>query len=238
MPHLPWATLLPWIVVGSLGGALGMAELISRYRDAPIVALRTWPAIVYMAINVGASLGAFGLANIFHWKINLGDANDMAAGQWTLVIVCGLSAMALFRSSLFVRRIGDRDIGVGPSSFLQVFLNAADAEVDRSRAVRRADAVSRIMQDIDYAKAFDALPPYCLALMQNLSDDMQRDLRKALELLDKEPMAPDLKTRVLGLELVNVVGIPVLEQAVKSLGNKIQTPRASAPAPPAGSKKP
>jgi hypothetical protein len=225
MPQFPWATLAPWIVVGMLGGALGMAELISRYRDAPTVALRTWPAIVYMAINVGASVGAYGLANVFHWKINLGaDANDLVAGRWTLVLVCGLSAMALFRSSLFVRRIGDRDIGVGPSSFLQVFLNAADAEVDRSRAVLRADAVSRITQNVDYAKAFDALPPYCIALMQNLSDDMQRDLRKALELLDKEPMTAELKTRVLGLELVNVVGIPVLEQAVKSLGDKIRVP--------------
>ena len=130
--------------------------------------------------------------------------------------------MALFRSSLFVRRIGDRDIGVGPSSFLQVFLNATDAEVDRRRAVVRAASISRVVQDIDYRKAFDALPPYCLALMQNLSDDSQRDLRKALELLDKEPMSPDLKLRVLALELLNVVGIAVLEQAIQSLGDKIK----------------
>jgi hypothetical protein len=124
---------------------------------------------------------------------------------------------------LFVRRIGDRDVGVGPSSFLQIFLSAADAEVDRQRAVVRASAVSRIMQDIEYRKAFEALPPYCIALMQNLSDDAQRDLRRALELLDKDPMDPDLKTRVLGLELVNVVGVSVLEQAVSSLGDKIRS---------------
>jgi hypothetical protein len=141
-----------------------------------------------------------------------------------LVLVCGLSAMALFRSSLFIRRIGDRDVGVGPSSFLQVFLTAADAEVDRRRAISRATAVSEIVQNVDYAKAFAALPPYCLALMQNLSDDAQRDLRKALELLDKDPMPAELKIRVLGLELVNVVGVPVLEQAVRSLGDKIRLP--------------
>lgn len=212
------------MVVGGLGGALGVAELVSRYRDAPAVALRTWPAALYIAINVTASLGAYGLAKVFGWNINLGDAKSPAAAQWTLVLVCGLGAMALFRSSLFVRRVGDRDIGVGPSSFLQVFLNAADAEVDRHRAMLRASAVSRIMQNVDYQKAFNALPPYCIALMQNLSDDMQRDLRKALELLDKDPMLPELKIRVLGLELVNVVGVPVLEQAVNSLGDKIRIP--------------
>ena len=212
-----------WIVVGLLGGALGGAELISRYRDAPTVALRSWPGVLYMVINVGASLGAYALAKVFGWNINLGDPKSATAGEWTLVLTCGLSAMALFRSSLFVRRIGDRDVGVGPSSFLQVFLVAADTEVDRQRAVVRASAVSRIMQDVDYRKAFDALPPYCIALMQNLSDDAQRDLRKALELLDKAPMAPELKTRVLGLELVNVVGVAVLEQAVNSLGEKIRS---------------
>jgi len=47
-----------------------------------------------------------------------------------------------------------------------------------------------------------------------------------LELLDRAPMPPELKIRVLGLELVNVVGVPVLEPAVHSLGDKI---RVSAP---------
>jgi hypothetical protein len=222
MSEIPWHALLTWTAVAVLGGALGIAELVSRYRDAPMVALRTWPAILYVAINLGASVSAYGLARVFGWNINLGDAKNPAAAEWTLVLVCGLSAMALFRSSLFVRRIGDRDVGVGPSSFLQVFLNATDAEVDRNLAVRRAAAVSRIMQNVDYRKAFDALPPYSIALMQNLADDAQRDLRKALELLDKDPMPPELKTRVLGLELANVVGLTVLEQAVSSLGDKIR----------------
>jgi hypothetical protein len=203
---------------------LGTAELVSRYKDAPTEAIRTWPAILYLGVNVFASTGAYALAEVFGWHLNLGDEKSTASAQWTLVLVCGLSAMALFRSSLFIRRIGDRDVGVGPSSFLQVFLTAADAEVDRRRAISRATAVSEIVQNVDYAKAFAALPPYCLALMQNLPDDAQRDLRKALELLDKDPMPAELKIRVLGLELVNVVGVPVLEQAVRSLGDKIRLP--------------
>ncbi len=221
MPDVAW---LRWIVVGLLGAALGTAELVSRYKDAPTEAIRTWPAILYLGVNVFASTGAYALAEVFGWHLNLGDEKSTASAQWTLVLVCGLSAMALFRSSLFIRRIGDRDVGVGPSSFLQVFLTAADAEVDRRRAISRATAVSEIVQNVDYAKAFAALPPYCLALMQNLPDDAQRDLRKALELLDKDPMPAELKIRVLGLELVNVVGVPVLEQAVRSLGDKIRLP--------------
>jgi hypothetical protein len=44
--------------------------------------------------------------------------------------------MAFFRTSLFVVRAGDRDVGVGPSGFLRIFLAAADRSVDRN-ALRR-----------------------------------------------------------------------------------------------------
>ena len=204
-----------------LGGALGTAELVSRYRDSPVAALRTWPAILYILINIGSSAGAYALAKVFHWSFSLGEGKDDTMREWSLVLICGLGAMALFRSSLFVRRVGERDVGVGPISFLQVFLNAADAEVDRKRAVNRATIVSRIMGNVKYEKARQVLPPFCLALMQNLSDDVQRDLARSIKLLDDDPMPIDQKTSLLGLELVNVVGVPVLREAVTSLGDKI-----------------
>ncbi len=215
--------LAPWLTVALLGGIVGTAELVSRYRDAPTGALRTKPAFFYIAINTAASLGALALAKLFGWKFNFGDPNSGASAEWSLVILCGISAMALFRSSLFIRKIGDRDIGIGPSSFLQVFLSAADAEVDRQRALYRSNKVAEIMKDVDYAKAVKVLPPYCIALMQSLPDDAQRDLVKAVELLDKADMEPELKVRTLGLELVNIFGVPVLEQAVKSLGDQLQS---------------
>ena len=142
---MDWQAGLAWAVVMLLGGAVGTAELISRYKDSPAAALRTWPAVLYILINISSWAGAFALAKVFHWTFNFGDGKDKAMQDWSLVLVCGLGAMALFRSSLFVRRIGDRDVGVGPISFLQVFLNAADADVDRNRAVDRGTIVSQIM---------------------------------------------------------------------------------------------
>lgn len=214
--------LVPWLVVAFLGGIVGTAELVSRYRDAPAGAVRTRPALFYIAINITAAVAAFALAKLFGWKFNFGDQNSASSAEWSMVILCGISAMALFRSSLFIRKVGDREIGVGPSSFLQVFLSAADAEVDRQRAIYRSNKVSEIMKDVDYAKAVKVLPPYCIALMQSLADDAQRDLGRAVELLDKADMEADLKGRTLGLELANVFGVPVLEQAVKSLSDQIR----------------
>ena len=37
------------------------------------------------------------------------------------------------------------------------------------------------MKDVDYEKAKDALPPYCLALMQNISNEDQQELGRALK---------------------------------------------------------
>jgi hypothetical protein len=95
--------------------------------------------------------------------------------------MAGVSAMAFFRTSLFVVRAGDRDVGVGPSGFLQIFLGAADRAVDRQRAAARAEAVAKVMKDVDFDKAKGALPEYCLALMQNVPEEDQQSLGPGFE---------------------------------------------------------
>jgi hypothetical protein len=45
---------LDWAAVAALGAIVGASELVSRYRDAPEAALRTWPAVCYVAINAAA----------------------------------------------------------------------------------------------------------------------------------------------------------------------------------------
>jgi hypothetical protein len=131
--------------------------------------------------------------------------------------------MAFFRTSLFVVRAGDRDVPVGPSGFLQIFLAAADRAVDRQRAAARSAAVVAAMKDVDYEKAKDALPPYCLALMQNISNEDQQELGRALKDLDAGTEEPGVKALLLGIELINVVGVDVLTTAVKSLGDEIRS---------------
>jgi hypothetical protein len=58
---------LDWAAAAVLGGAVGASELISRYKDHPGAAIKTWPAGVYIAINGTASAGALGLIHINGW---------------------------------------------------------------------------------------------------------------------------------------------------------------------------
>ena len=205
---------LDWPAVAALGGVVGASELISRYKDDPGAAIRTWPAILYIAINSGASVGALGLIHANGW---------FSGSPWTQILMAGVSAMAFFRTSLFVVRAGDRDVGVGPSGFLQIFLAAADRAVDRRRAKARSDAVAGVMKGIDFDKALEALPPFCLALMQNVSPEDQQALRRAVDALGEQGGEPSVKVLLLGIELMNVVGVDVLTMAVKSLGDQIRS---------------
>jgi hypothetical protein len=207
-------TWLDWPAVALLGGVVGASELVSRYKDHPAAAIKTWPAAFYIALNSIASIGALGLIHANGW---------FGPSHWSQILMAGVSAMAFFRTSLFVVRAGDRDVGVGPSGFLQIFLTAADRAVDRKRAAARSDAVADVMKGVDFSKAFKALPPYCVALMQNVSTEDQKVLERVLEALGKRDTDASVKSLLLGIELINVVGEDVLTTAVKSLAEQIRS---------------
>ena len=110
-------------------------------------------------------------------------------------------------------------------SFLQIFRDGADRAVDRVRAQARGDVVAALMKGISYPKAFEGLPPYCLALMQNVPDEEQTRLTRSLDVLDKDDtIGESIKVRILGLHLMNVVGPDVLAAAVASLRDEMKPP--------------
>jgi hypothetical protein len=201
-----------------LGIVVGLAELVSRYRDAPQAALYSRPALLYLALNGAASGLALALIRAYGWTFGAGAGS----ARWTQLLVAGVGAMALFRTSLFTVRAGDRDIGVGPATFLQIFRDAADRAVDRLRARARSLQVGKLMDGVDYTKASEGLIPYCLTLMQNVSDNDQQKLVQAVKLLDAEPIEAPIKARILGLLLMNVVGPDVLTAAVDGLREQLK----------------
>ncbi|MGA3044104.1 MAG: hypothetical protein ABSF54_25290 [Bryobacteraceae bacterium] len=158
--------LVDYLVAALLGALVGGTELVSRYRDAPQTALVTRPALLYVLLNLAASVIVLAFVRAFGWKFGATGPNL----RWTQVMVAGIGAMAFFRTSLFTVRAGDRDIGVGPGSFLQTLREAADREVDRVRAHARGATVAKRMQGVDFQRAVQVLVPYCLALMQNVPE--------------------------------------------------------------------
>lgn len=139
--------------------------------------------------------------------------------------VASLSALALFRSSLFTIRIGGQDVGIGPNTLLTTLLSVADRGVDRIRAKNRSTQVTSTMADVSFSKARIALPAFCLALLQNVPASEQRDLAIAVDALVASEMTDTQKTYALGLLLMNLVGPDVLSHAVTALHDEICLPR-------------
>ena len=203
-----------------IGILIGVTELVNRYRDAPGKVLFTAPACLYLAINGMASTIALLLVQTFDFDFGLGESPNLV---WIKVLASGFSAMALFRSSLFVVRVGDQDVGIGPSSLLQIVLGAVDRAVDRMRGKNRAREVARIMDGIAFTKAFPELTSLCLALMQNLPEEEQDLLARDYESLVPAEMRDEVKVFTMGLSLMTAVGPHVLQAAVDMLGNSVKS---------------
>ncbi len=217
---------LEWVAAGLFGALIGAGEIISQFRDEPDDALRTVPALGYMLFNALASLFALAIIRVFGWT--MGVQNPAMAG-WAQVVVAGFGAMALLRASIFNVRDGEKVITIGPSRFLEIVLASVKDSVDRKRAEQRGVAVSDIMQNVDFEKAWVALPAYCFGLLQNLPQEEQDKFGKKIALLSNAPMSGRVKSLLLGLSLMNLVGEKVLATAVRNLDEEIR-PISSPPA--------
>lgn len=208
------------IVVLAFGALVAVGELVSRYRDHPSNTLLIPSSMFYIGVNAIAAVAALALIHGFGWTFG----QSGSAAEITQVLVAGFGSAGLFRSSLFNVRVGSTDVGIGPSAVLDSILAAADRATDRELATARSSAVESILTGsppIDPQKAIVQLPPYCLALMQNLSSTDQETLGSATAKLAAQLIPPDEKLRILVLLLINAVGVEVVTRAVEQLRPEI-----------------
>ncbi len=78
------------------------------------------------------------------------------------------------------------------------------------------------MSGVSFDRAAEALPSYCLALMQNATKEEERALANQVKFLRVAAMEDRARGLAPGLALMNVVGIDVLEAAIRGLGGEIR----------------
>jgi len=203
-----------YLAVFSLGVAVGLAEILSRYREAPLRAAKTRPGLSYVALNGLVSLVALWIFGIFDISFNLTDPTRLAVAR---VVVAGFGALTFFRSS-FTFRTSDNAVSIGPGETLDAFFVALDLEISRSLAAEKATFAVKTMADLDYAEADEALPMLCIQLLRgSLSDEDQSQLGEDAASLAQIQISPGIKKAILGVMLLNAVGKGVLGAAAKSL---------------------
>lgn len=209
--------LLDYILVGLIGGIVGTAELTSRYGNLRQI-FGVGASWAYVTLNVGAGILVYGLTS----GVDLPVSNEYMNEHVARIMLSGTSAMFLLRSSFGSFKIGGNVVELGPTAFLQVFLNEADRAYDRRRSEQDLKQISKIMEGVNFKKVKYDLPTACLAMMKNVSLEEQQKLKQEVNQIDTEKIHENTKSLVLGLILAGLTGAELLREAVGSMGDRIK----------------
>jgi len=212
-----WAAIVAAVV--------SLAELATRYKDDPWLAVCSGPAVLYTCINAGLAACCVGL--LLHYDPNAfadvnASAQDKAAGNAydaiKVVLMCGLGSLALLCASVFKARVHDTDVSVGPAIVIEQILKVVDRAIDRKLAEQRANIVAEFVPKVDFASQGMALCSVSLALLQNHTADEKAKIEAVYEEL-KANDDIDARTRstILILAVLDSLGKKALGQAVKTI---------------------
>jgi hypothetical protein len=215
------------LIVALLAGFVGLAELVGRYRSDPRYALtQSAAAWIYIAVNAAAGVGALLLITAFDWKFGQTEHVDL----WR-ILIAGFGAIAFFRSSLFVARVGGSSVGVGPSLVLGALLDACDRDVDRKSALAMSSSFRPdLLRGLDPDRVMFSLPVLCLALMQNFPAADQAQLGAELAgIRNDENLDPEAKMRAVMIQLSKALGSPLVLNVLANARTIFEPRPASAP---------
>lgn len=213
-----------YAITGAIAGLVGLAEILARYKSDPLYSLKQPPAWVYVIVNAGAGVLALVLVRAFGWTF--GQTTNVTLWR---ILVAGFGAVALFRSSLFVTKVGGSDVNVGPSLVLQAILDTFDRYVDR----KSAREISKILTaneltGLNPAAVMTVLPVLCLTLMQNFSSSDQALLGAALNAIQTDDaLGSDAKMRAVVIQLAKYLGPDLVKGVLTGARSLFVTPPAA-----------
>lgn len=216
------------LLCACFGASVGAAEILSRYKDEPFIAIMSPPGLRYLGLNAGMSLAAFYI--LYHFRQTV-----MIEDPLTMSVVAGFGAMVVMRSKFFnFKTEKGETYAVGPDAVLTTFLASVDRQIDRYRASRRQDLVYEETQSvIDPQNAPEFLKTF-LVSYQNLSNDerafVDSEIKRIYEGADFT--SPRLKFMVIAFGFLNIMGEKNFKALVDQLKKYQSAPGTPAPAAP------
>lgn len=229
-PHelitLRWRACL---LATACGVLVGVAEIVSRYRDEPLHACFSPFGLIYAAINGWLSLAA--LLLIFKYPESF---KSLAADGLLAALAAGFGAAAIMRGKVAViKGSDDKDVSIGPDFVIKILLRTVDKNVDRFRAERRQAIVVRNLPKIRQLGSFRNASEYLMSSLlafQNLEEDLKQQLRAAFDDYERKVLPEDLKYLAMGFVFLTLVGEAHFETVLE---NAVQVRMTSGQLPPA-----
>lgn len=224
------------------GALVGLSEILSRYRDEPMLATATTAGMSYLTFNGTISVLAFAVLRKYPDKILPGLNNDLFLSS----VAAGFGAMIIFRSKLFTFKSSDgNEYPIGPAIVLDTILKMIDSKIDRRRATDRQTRVFNAMIGIqDFPKIADYIEA-SLPSFQNLSEDDRKQINVTITQYRASKLPDTLKSLGLGFAFLTIAGednfdhvISNIKQYVLSQAIALPLPVAPTPITPPGAAPP
>lgn len=210
----PWRVFF-WASASMLFGALvGLSEILSRYRDEPILAATTPFGLAYLLLNGLISLAAFAVLCKYKSVIFPTLINDL----FLTSVVAGFGGMTVFRSKLFTFRSSDgKDYPIGPAIVLESVLTTIDHKIDRRRATERQ---AKVVEEMWNLTDFESTAKYIEASLnsfQNLTKDEKAEITAVIDQYRRSAWPDRLKVMVMGFAFLNIAGEENFDEVVKDI---------------------
>jgi hypothetical protein len=195
-----------FVLAIAVGGAVGLSELLSRYKWSVGSILSSVAGWSYLLLNGGVAALAYQAA--LDW--GFGSALQGRPEHWRVLLVA-VGAMFLLRSSLAQVRFGSHEVGIGLVSILEVFSRRAERRLDQVIASERWAKVDKACTKLTYR----ATRPYWGAVtdtaLASQSEGERATFRATIEKIDEMPVDDDTKMRLLAMALWELLGNRLFE---------------------------
>ena len=109
------------LLAAVIGGAIGLAELVARYRDKPVGALLSPGGLLFIFVNASASIVALIAVTAAGWTFGLPPATPPASLMVVRVIAAGIGSAAILRMSFAPAH--SKAAGTGPITLLKALFS-------------------------------------------------------------------------------------------------------------------
>lgn len=190
----------------AVGAAVGLSELLSRYRWSLGSILSSVAGWSYLLLNGGVAALAYQAA--LDW--GFGNALQSKPEQWRVILVA-VGAMFLLRSSLAQVRFGNHEVGIGLVTILEVFSRRAERRLDQVIASERWSKVDKACSKLTYRATRAYWSAVADTALASQSEVERATFRATIEKIDEMPVDDDTKMRLLAMALWEFFGNTLFE---------------------------